>query len=83
MDRSLKVKGSGLLKFSTSKGKYLFNILKRTIYRLNGGKMAVFVPTIALDPRPFNVPTIELIENILNSKLNQLVLNFTERCNLR
>lgn len=83
MGESLKVRNSGFLRFSTVQGEYFFNSLERALYRIKDIRQMAFTQPVTLDPRPFYLPKADSIESILSKDLSQLVLNFTEQCNLR
>ncbi len=83
MENSSNTSKTGVFQFQTDKGCYLYSSFERALYRLTRDKDPLkFIP-LAVDARPFDIPSIKSLEDILNSQLSQLVLNFTEQCNLR
>lgn len=83
MDSILNTVMPGVLRFSTEKYSYLYSSTERVVYRISPYQNMCPLPSLAIDVRPFDVPSLDTLESILSTQLSQLVLTLTEQCNLR
>jgi len=68
--------------FSTALNSYLFSAKERAVYKVT---QDLDMENLHKDAEEltFDIPTKEEVEDLLNRELSQVILNFTENCNLR